>query len=84
MKARPAAASGFVADGYRRYVRNEEFRARERAACQAVAAEFAPRLATARGVRARWQVRWERLMARQRALRALRPSLESCFLKAAP
>ena len=84
MKARPRAAPGVVADGYRRYVGCEEFRERERAVCRAVAVAFAPRLAAARGMRARWRVHWAMFLARQRALRALRPSMKSCFLRGAP
>lgn len=79
MKTRIATAPGFVADRFWRYTHSTGFRARERFMRRAVAAEFAPRLAAARGMHARTRVRVAELLAWWDVRRALYPSPRSCY-----
>ena len=82
MKPGTNAPLGFVADGYRRYTRSDEFRAREREVRRAVFTEFAPKLEQAQGWRERLRLRWQRHRALREELCKLYPPPGSCFFRA--
>lgn len=79
MELRAEGSSGFVADGYWRCTRSEEFRARKRALRETINAAFDPKLAAANGWIAQWWIRWDRFHALSRELWCLYPSPYSCY-----
>ena len=79
MKFSRAVPLGFVADGRRRHLQSEEFRARKQAVRTEIDVAFAPRLAGADGLGERLRVQWQKSCALSRALREIHPASESCF-----